>query len=31
MKGVEKLMKEKLITPYVLNVRGSWIGIWRKE
>ncbi len=31
MKGVERLMKEKLITPYVLNVRGSWIGIWRKE
>lgn len=31
MKGVEKLMKEKLISAYVLNVRGSWIGIWRKE
>ncbi len=31
MKGVERLMSEKLITPYVLNVKGSWIGIWRKE
>ena len=31
MKGVERLMKEKLITPYVINVHGSWIGIWRKE
>jgi predicted O-methyltransferase YrrM len=31
MKGVERLMKEKLIKPYIINVRGSWIGIWRKE
>jgi hypothetical protein len=31
MRGIEKLIAEKLITGYILNVRNSWIGIWRKE
>jgi len=30
MRGVEQLIREGLITGFVLNVRNSWIGIWQK-
>lgn len=30
MKGIEKLLENGVITPYILNVQHSWIGIWRK-
>lgn len=30
MRGVERLLEEGLITPYILNVKNSWIGLWRK-
>jgi predicted O-methyltransferase YrrM len=30
MLAVEALIREKKISGYVLNLRGSWIGIWRK-
>jgi hypothetical protein len=30
MRGIEKLQSEGLITPYILNVKHSWVGLWRK-
>ena len=30
MQGIEKLLKEKIIADHILNVKNSWIGIWRK-
>lgn len=30
MRGIEKVLAEGLITPYILNVKHSWIGLWRK-
>lgn len=30
MRGIEKALAEGLITPYILNVKHSWIGLWRK-
>lgn len=31
MLALEQLVEEKVITPFVLNVKHSWIGIWRKQ
>ena len=30
MQGIERLLTEGLITPYILNVKHSWIGLWCK-
>jgi len=30
MKGIELILDEGLIKPFILNVKHSWIGIWRK-
>jgi hypothetical protein len=30
MRGVARLVREKHITGPILNVKHSWIGIWRK-
>lgn len=30
MRGIEKVLAEGLITPYILNVKHSWVGLWRK-
>jgi predicted O-methyltransferase YrrM len=31
MQGIERLIREEIIKGYVLNVRNSWIGIWKKQ
>lgn len=31
MQGVERLLKEKIINGNILNVRNSWIGIFKKQ
>lgn len=31
MKGIEMLLRDGIITGHLINVRNSWIGIWRKE
>lgn len=31
MLGVEKLIRDKVIKGYILNVKNSWIGIWQKK
>jgi predicted O-methyltransferase YrrM len=30
MQGIERLMEEKTVEGYILNVRNSWIGVWQK-
>jgi len=31
MQGIERLLKEKIIVGNILNVRNSWIGIFKKD
>ena len=31
MSGIEMLVEEQIIDSYILNVKNSWIGIWRKN
>ena len=31
MQGIEKLLRKKIISGNILNLRNSWIGIYKKE
>lgn len=31
MKGIEELIVENIISGEIINVRNSWIGVWRKK
>lgn len=31
MLALEQLISENVLTPFILNVKHSWIGIWRKQ
>lgn len=31
MKGIDQLVNEDVVRKYILNIRNSWIGIWRKN